>query len=127
MWVHLLPHKLLIQKFSHISAIVPLAQIIYSLWSPLLGQFSVDGVQAKNDHIHSRPGNFKYSGFRRSLAVSFPKLSFLRLDLEFVKKFTRPNFRVQKFYTLKTCKSRLFSPAINNKNASLSVIWPSFG
>ena len=30
------------------------------------------------------------------------------------------------FYTLKTRKSRLFSPAINSENASLSVIWPSF-
>ena len=48
-------------------------------------------------------------------------------DLEFVKKFTRPNFRAKEFYTLKTCKSRLFSPAINSKNASLSIIWPSFG
>ena len=48
-------------------------------------------------------------------------------DLEFVKKFTRPNFRVKEFYTLKTRQSRLFSPVINSKNASLSVIWPSFG
>ena len=48
-------------------------------------------------------------------------------DLEFVKKFTRPNFRAKEFYTLKTRKSRLFLPAINSKNASLSVIWPSFG
>ena len=65
---------------------MPLAQIIYSLWSPLLGQFSVDGVQAKNDQIHSRPGNFKYSGFRRSLAVSFPKLSFFSaLSLLFLR------------------------------------------
>ena len=46
-------------------------------------------------------------------------------DLEFVKKFTRPNFWAKEFYTLKT--SRLFLPAINGKNASLSVIWPSFG
>ena len=48
-------------------------------------------------------------------------------DLEFVKKFTRPNFPVKEFYTLKTRKSRLFSPTINSKNTSLSVIWPSFG
>ena len=48
-------------------------------------------------------------------------------DLEFVKKFTRPNFRAEKFYTLKTRKLRLFSPAINSDNASLSVIWASFG
>ena len=48
-------------------------------------------------------------------------------DLEFVKKFTGPNFRVKEFYTLKTHKSRLFSPALNSENASLSVIWPSFG
>ena len=44
-------------------------------------------------------------------------------DLEFVKKFTRPNFRAKEFYTLKTRKLRLFLPAINSKNASLSVIW----
>ena len=48
-------------------------------------------------------------------------------DLEFVKKFTGPNFRVKEFYALKTRKSRLFSPALNSENASLSVIWPSFG
>ena len=48
-------------------------------------------------------------------------------DLEFVKKFTGPNFRVKEFYTLKTRKSRLFSPALNSEKASLSVIWPSFG
>ena len=48
-------------------------------------------------------------------------------DLEFVKKFTPPNFWAEEFYTLKTRKSRLFSLAINSKNASLSVIWPSFG
>ena len=48
-------------------------------------------------------------------------------DLKFVKKFTRPNFRAKKFYTLKTHKARLFLPAINSENASLSVIWPSFG
>ena len=51
----------------------------------------------------------------------------LMADLEFVKKFTRPNFWAKKFYTLKTRKSRLFSPAINSENASLSVIWASFG
>ena len=45
-------------------------------------------------------------------------------DLEFVKKFTGQNFRVKEFYTLKTRKSRLFLPAINSKNASLSVITP---
>ena len=43
-------------------------------------------------------------------------------DLGFVKKFTQPNFRAKEVYTLKTRKSRLFSPAINSKNASLSVI-----
>ena len=43
-------------------------------------------------------------------------------DLEFVKKFTRPNFRAKEFYTLKTRKSRLLLLAINSKNASLSVI-----
>ena len=48
-------------------------------------------------------------------------------DLEFVKKFTRPNFRPKEFYTLKTRKLRLFSPAISSKNASLSVIWSSYG
>ena len=48
-------------------------------------------------------------------------------DLKFVKKFTRPNFRAKEFYTLKTRISRVFSPAINSENASLSVIWPSFG
>ena len=48
-------------------------------------------------------------------------------DLKFVKKFTRPNFRSKEFYTLKTRKSRLFLPAINSKNASLSGIGPSFG
>ena len=48
-------------------------------------------------------------------------------DLEFVKNFTRPNFPMKEFYTLKTRKSRLFSPTINSKNTSLSVIWPSFG
>ena len=52
---------------------------------------------------------------------------FMMSDLEFVKKFTGPNFRVKEFYTLKTRKSRLFSPALNSENASLSVIWPSFG
>ena len=51
----------------------------------------------------------------------------LKSDLEFVKKFTRPNFWAKEFYTLKTRKSRLFSPAINSENASLSVIWASFG
>ena len=47
-------------------------------------------------------------------------------DLKFVKKFTRPNSRGKEFYTLKTRISRVFSPAINSENASLSVIWPSF-
>ena len=50
-----------------------------------------------------------------------------KTDVKFVKKFTQPNFRVKDFYTRKTRKSRLFLPAINSKNASLSVIWPSFG
>ena len=36
-------------------------------------------------------------------------------DLKFVKKITRPNFRVQEFYTLKTRESRLFSPEITAK------------
>ena len=36
-------------------------------------------------------------------------------DLEFVKKFTRPNFPVKEFYTLKTRKSRLFLPAIKQR------------
>ena len=40
-------------------------------------------------------------------------------DLEFVKKFTRPNFPVKEFCTLKTRKSRLFLPTINSKNTSL--------
>ena len=53
--------------------------------------------------------------------------SCLHPDLEFVKKITRPNFRAKKFYTLKMRKWRLFSPAINSENASLSVIWASFG
>ena len=56
-----------------------------------------------------------------------PLPTLLLPDLEFVKKFTRPNFRAKKFYTLKTRKLRLFSPAINSENASLSVIWASFG
>ena len=43
-------------------------------------------------------------------------------DLKFVKKFTRPNFWAKEFYTLKTRISRVFSPAINSENASLSVI-----
>ena len=51
----------------------------------------------------------------------------LGADLEFVKKSTRPNFCAKEFYTMKTRKSRLFSPAINSENASLSEIWPSFG
>ena len=46
----------------------------------------------------------------------------MQSDLKFVKKFTRPNFRAKEFYTLKTRKSRLFSPAIHSENASLSVI-----
>ena len=50
------------------------------------------------------------------------------IDLKFVKrKCTRPNFRAKEFYTLKTRKLRLYSPAINSKNASLSVTWSSFG
>ena len=43
-------------------------------------------------------------------------------DLEFVNKFTRPNFWAKEFYTLKTRKSKLCSPAISSKNASLEVI-----
>ena len=43
-------------------------------------------------------------------------------DLKFVKKFTQPNFQAKGFYTLKMRKLRLFSPAINSENASLSVI-----
>ena len=50
----------------------------------------------------------------------------LDADLEFVKKFTRPNFCAKVFYTVKTRKLRLFSPAINSENASLIVIWPTF-
>ena len=40
------------------------------------------------------------------------------IDLEFVKKFTWPNFQVKEFYTLKTRKLRLFSLVINSNNAS---------
>ena len=58
---------------------------------------------------------------------TYLKINTTHVDLEFVKKFTWPNFRGKEFYTLKTRKSRLFSPAINSKNASLSVIWPCFG
>ena len=47
-------------------------------------------------------------------------------DLEFVKKFTRPNFCAKVFYTVKTRKLRLFLPAINSENASLIVIRPTF-
>ena len=60
-------------------------------------------------------------------ARTYLKIDTTHVDLEFVKKFTRPNFRAKEFYTLKTRKSRLFSLAINSENASLSVIWPSFG
>ena len=71
-----------------------------------------------------RPGlginNIPYSGMTKIFVRQRP-------DLEFVKKFTRPNFPVKEFSTLKTRKSRLFSPTINSKNTSLSVIWPSFG
>ena len=38
----------------------------------------------------------------------------VKSDLEFVKKFTRPNFRAKEFYTLKMRKSRQFLPAINS-------------
>ena len=69
-----------------------------------------------------------------SVAIQFHRLIYKTLiglimttDLEFVKKFTRPYFRPQEFYTLKTRTWRLFSPAKNSKNASLSAIWPSFG
>ena len=47
--------------------------------------------------------------------------SVMSSDLEFVKKITRPNFRLKEFYTLKTRKSSPFSPAKNSENASLSV------
>ena len=40
-----------------------------------------------------------------------------------MKKFTRPSFWAKEFYALKMRKSRLFLPAINSENASLSVIW----
>ena len=61
------------------------------------------------------------------LVPHLPRHRWWALDLKFVKKFTRPNFQAKEFYTLKTRKLRLFSPAINSENASLSVIWPSFG
>ena len=75
------------------------------------------------------------------MPISLPKRPFLKncwvfkncksatdqQDLKFVKKFTRPNSRAKEFYTLKTRQPRLFSPAINSEDASLSVIWPSFG
>ena len=51
----------------------------------------------------------------RALTESFRNAE-SQADLEFVKKFTRPNFPVKEFYTLKTRKSRLFSPTINSKN-----------
>ena len=57
----------------------------------------------------------------------FNAINELYADLEFVKKFTQPNFRAKEFYTLKTHKARLFLPAINSESALLSVIWPSFG
>ena len=43
------------------------------------------------------------------------------------KKLHDPIFCAKEFYTLKTRKSRLLSPAINSENVSLIVIWPSFG
>ena len=65
------------------------------------------------------------SAIEKSYMSPFPKCPIP--DLKFVKKFTRPNFWANEFYTLKTRKLRLFSPAIYSKNASLSVIWPPFG
>ena len=62
--------------FSVPLALVPLARILYSLWTPLIGQFEVDTNQAKNDQLFTRPGNLKYSGFRRSLEVSLEKVKF---------------------------------------------------
>ena len=58
------------------------------------------------------------------IAMDVIAIIIVMTDLEFVKKFTGPNFRVKEFYTLKTRKSRLSSPALNSENASLSVIWP---
>ena len=67
-----------------------------------------------------------YVSHRHVVPELTPSWGSLETDLKFVKKFTRPNFRAKDFFTLKTRKTRLFSPAINSKNASLSVIWPSF-
>ena len=73
----------------------------------------------------------KYRCLHSTILQKGTKIGFnficLCADLKFVKKFTRPNFRAKEFYTMKMRKSRLFSPAINSKNSSLSVIWPSFG
>ena len=54
----------------------------------------------------------------------FPQNSSFHQTWNLSKKFRRPNFWAKEFYTLKTRKSRLFLPAINSENASLSVIWP---
>ena len=63
--------------FSVFLALVPLARILYSLWTPLIGQFEVDSNQSKNDQLFARPANFKYNGFRRSLEVSLKKSEIL--------------------------------------------------
>ena len=76
-----------------------------SLWGPKLFYYAING----------RPLNIQLKTYISDT------------DLKFVKKFTRPNFRGKELYTLKTRKSRLFLPAINSKNESLSVIWQSFG
>ena len=75
--------------------------------------------------FHCKDCNFHFLAILRKKRNDL--LFIAAADLEFVKKFTRPNFQVQEFYTLKTRESRLFSPAINSENASLSVIWPCFG
>ena len=62
-----------------------------------------------------------------AVMVIMPIVMIIMAYLEFVKKFTRPNFWAKEFYTLKMRISRVFSPAINSENASLSEIWPSFG
>ena len=83
------------------------------------GEFQSCYKTSSNAIKEKRPTS-ELKGVGRTLPSSRP-------DLEFVKKFTRPNFRAKKFYTLKMRKWRLFSPAINSENASLSVIWASFG
>ena len=48
-------------------------------------------------------------------------------DLEFVKKFTQPNFRAKEFYTLKTHKSRLFLASNRQQKciiiSNLALFW----